>query len=128
MSLPYPPALNTIILQAGARGMFAGRLDLSFYNNEPLFHNSAKKVSLENDLHHINQRLTSKETAEVEKVQLRKTKEETERTLNQLRNGNQFTNRILPLQDQMKEDPDLRNLIEAYKAKTRATEPPVLPK
>jgi 5'-nucleotidase len=128
MNLPYPPALNTIILQAGPRGMFAGRLDLFFYNNEPLFHNSAKKVSLENDLHRINQRLISKETPEVEKVQLRKTKEETERTLNQLRSGNQFTNRILPLQDQMKEDPDLRNLIEAYKAKIRATEPPVLPK
>ena len=128
MNLPYPPALNTIILQAGPRGMFAGRLDLFFYNNEPLFYNSAKKVSLENDLHHINQRLASKETPEVEKVQLRKTKEETERTLNQLRSGNQFTNRILPLQDQMKEDPDLRNLIEAYKAKIRATEPPVLPK
>jgi 5'-nucleotidase len=128
MNLPYPPSLNTIILQTGPRGMFAGRLDLFFYNNEPVFHNSAKKGSLENNLNHINQRLTSKETPEVEKAQLRKAKEETERTLNQLRSGNQFTNRILPLQEQMKEDSDIKNLIEAYKAKTRTMEHPVSPK
>ncbi|HUL29771.1 MAG TPA: hypothetical protein VLZ03_04890 [Thermodesulfobacteriota bacterium] len=128
MNLPYPPAVNMIILQAGARGMFGGRLDLLFYNNEPVFYNSAKKASLERDLNHINQRLTFKETPEIEKVQLRKTKEEKERNLNQLRDKNQFTNRILPLQDQMKEDPDIKNLIEAYKAKIGTKENPVPPK
>ena len=83
---------------------------------------------MENNLNHINQRLTSKETPEAGKAQLRKAKEETERTLNQLRSGNQFTNRIIPLQEQMKEDSDIKNLIEAYKAKTRTTENPVSPK
>jgi len=128
MSLPSPPAINTIILQAGARGMLAGRLDLSFYNNEPVFYNSARRVSLENNLNHINQQLTSRETPEAEKTQLRKVKEETEGTLSQLRGKNQFTNRIILLQEQMKEDPDIKSLIEAYKAKTGAKGNPASPK
>ncbi len=128
INLPYPPAANTIILQAGSRGMFGGRLDLLFYNHEPIFYNSAKRASLENNLHRINQRLTSKETPEVEKAQLRKAKEETERTLNQLRGKNQFVNRILSLQEQMKEDPDIKKVIETYKSRTQAADKPASPK
>jgi hypothetical protein len=105
--------------------MFGARLDLFFYNNEPIFYNSATKISLENNLNSINQRLTSKETPEAEKAQWQKTKEDTERTLNQLRGKNQFTNNIIPLQDQMKEDPNIKKLVEAYKAKSQATENPV---
>jgi len=128
MNLSYPPAIDTIIIQTGARGMFAGRLDLLFYNNEPLFYNSARKASLESDLIRTNQRLSSKTIPEAETAQLRKTKEETERALNQLRGKNQFTNRILTLQDQMKEDPEIKNLIEAYKARSGTKENPVTPK
>ena len=128
MNLSYPPALNTIIVQAGSRGMFGGRLDLYFYNNEPIFYNSAKKTSLENNLNQINQRLTSQEIPEVEKAQWRRAKEETERTLNQLLGKNQYTNHIISLQEQMKEDPDIKKIVEAYKARTQTAGGPASPK
>jgi 2',3'-cyclic-nucleotide 2'-phosphodiesterase (5'-nucleotidase family) len=129
INLIYPPVIkNTIILQTASRGMFGGRIDLLFYNNEPIFYNSATKISLENNLNSINQRLNSKETPEAEKAQWRKTKEDTEGTLNQLRGKNQFTNNIISLQEQMKEDPDIKKMIEAFKAKAQTTENPVPPK
>ena len=129
INLIYPPVIkNTIILQTASRGMFGGRIDLLFYNNEPIFYNSATKISLENNLNSINQRLNSKETPEAEKAQWRKTKEDTEGTLNQLRGKNQFTNNIISLQEQMKEDSDIKKMIEAFKAKAQTTENPVPPK
>jgi len=129
INLPYPPVIkNIVILQTTSRGMFIGRLDLLFNSNEPIFYNSATKISLENNLSQINQRLNSKETPEAEKAQWRKSKEETERTLTQLRGKNQFTNHIIPLQDQMKEDPNIKTLVDAYKAKFQKTEIPPVPK
>jgi 2',3'-cyclic-nucleotide 2'-phosphodiesterase (5'-nucleotidase family) len=129
INLVYPPVMkDTMILQTASRGMFGARLDLFFYNNEPIFYNSATKISLENNLTSINQRLNSKETPEVEKDQWRKAKEDTERTLNQLRGKNEFTNNIIPLQDQMKEHPDIKKMLEAYRGKAQATENPVSPK
>jgi 2',3'-cyclic-nucleotide 2'-phosphodiesterase (5'-nucleotidase family) len=129
INLVYPPVMkDTMILQTASRGMFGARLDLFFYNNEPIFYNSATKISLENNLKNINQQLNSKETPEVEKDQWRKAKEDTERTLNQLRGKNEFTNNIIPLQDQMKEHPDIKKMLEAYRGKAQATENPVSPK
>jgi len=119
---------NTPILQTASRGMFGGRLDLILYNNELIFYNSATQISLENNLNSINQRLNSKETPEAEKAQWRKAQEETERTLSQLRGKNVFTNNIIPLQGQMKELPDIKKIVEAYKAKPQTTENPVSPK
>jgi len=127
INVTYPPPLNTIILQTGSRGVFGGRLDLVFSNREPVFYNSEKKISLEKALNYINQRLTSKETPEAEKTRLQRTKEETERTLKQLQ-GNLFTNHIISLQEKMKEDPDIKKMIEDYKTKTQTTENPVSPK
>jgi 2',3'-cyclic-nucleotide 2'-phosphodiesterase (5'-nucleotidase family) len=129
INLPYPPVIkNIIILQTTSRGMFTGRLDLVFNNHEPIFYNSATKISLENSLNQINQRLNAKETPEAEKAQWRKSKEEIERTLAQFRGKNQFTNHIIPLQAQMKEDPNIKILVEAYKAKFQKTENPPVPK
>jgi 2',3'-cyclic-nucleotide 2'-phosphodiesterase (5'-nucleotidase family) len=129
INLPYPPVIkNIIILQTASRGMFGGRLDLLIHNHELIFYNLATKISLENNLNSINQRLTSKETPDVEKAQWRRAKEETERTLNQLRGKNQFTNHVISLQEQMKEDPDIKSRIEAYKAKIQTAENPVSPK
>ncbi len=129
INLIYPPVMkDTIILQTASRGMFGARLDLIFYNNEPIFYNSATKISLENNLNSFNQRLNSKETPEAEKAQWRKAKEDTERTLNQIRGKNEFTNSIIPLQDQMKEHPDIKKLVETYKTKAQTTENPVSPK
>jgi 2',3'-cyclic-nucleotide 2'-phosphodiesterase (5'-nucleotidase family) len=126
INVTYPPPANTIILQTGSRGMFGGRLDLVFYNREPVFYNSAKKISLEKALNHINQRLTSPGTPEVEKARLQRAKEETERALKQLQ-GNQFTNYIISLHEQMKEDPDIKKMIEDFKAKPLTTGIPAPP-
>jgi 2',3'-cyclic-nucleotide 2'-phosphodiesterase (5'-nucleotidase family) len=129
VNLGYPMVIkNTVILQTASRGMFGGRLDLLLYNNEPTFYNSATKISLENNLNRIIQRLNSNETPEVEKAQWRKAKEETEWILNQLRGKNVFTNSIIPLQEQMKDHPEIKKLVEAYKAKIQTMANPVPPK
>jgi len=129
INLIYPIVMkNTIILETASRGMFAARLDLLFHDHEPVFHNSATRVSLENSLKNLNQRLSAQEIPEAEKTQLQKAKEETERTLNQLQGKNQFTNYIIPLQEQMKEDSDIKKLVDAYKAKTQTTASPAPPK
>lgn len=129
INLISPPVnKNTIILQNASRGMFGARIDLFFYNHEPTFYNSATKTSLESNLRSINQRLTSKETTEAEKAQWRRAKENAERTLEQLRGKNHFTNNIIPLQEQMKEHPDIKKLVEAYKAKFSAAETSSSPK
>ena len=129
MNLPYPPVIkNIIILQTASRGMFGGKLDLLFYNHEPVFYNSATRISLENNLKNYDERLSSQAIREDQRKQLRKAKEEAERALSQLRGKNQFTNRIIPLQEQMKEDPDIKKAIETYKGKTQATNNPVSPK
>jgi 2',3'-cyclic-nucleotide 2'-phosphodiesterase (5'-nucleotidase family) len=129
LNLVYPPITkNTIILQSASRGMFGARFDLSFYNNESLFYNAATKISLENNLNSINQRLTSKEIPEAEKAQWRRAKEQTERTLNQLQGKNVFTNNLIPLAEQMKDHSDIKTLVEAYKAKIQTKENPVSPK
>ncbi len=129
INLIYPPVIkNVVILQTASRGMFGARMDLLFYNNEPIFYNSATKLSLENNLRSFNQRLNSKETPEAERAQWRKAKEDTERTLHQFRGKNVFTNNIIPLQEQMKEHPDIKKLVDDYKAKFQTTENPVSPK
>ena len=129
INLVYPLVIkDTIILQTASRGMFGARLDLLFYNNEPIIYNSATRISLQNNLNSINQRLNAKETPELEKAQWRKAKEETERTLHQLRNKNEFTNSVIPLPEQMREDPDIRNLVETYKTQYPATGPSSTPK
>jgi 2',3'-cyclic-nucleotide 2'-phosphodiesterase (5'-nucleotidase family) len=129
INLPYPPVIkNIIILQTASRGMFGGRLDLLFYNNEPVFYNSATRLSLENNLKSYNERLSSKAMPEAERTQLQKAKEEAERTLNPLRGKNQFMNRVISLHEQMKDDPEIKKSVEAYKAKTQTTETPTTPK
>jgi 2',3'-cyclic-nucleotide 2'-phosphodiesterase (5'-nucleotidase family) len=121
INLIYPPVnKNTIILQNASRGVFGARLDLFLYNHGLPFYNSATKISLENNLNSINQRLNAKETPEAEKAQWRKAKENTERTLDQLLGKNHFTNNIIPLQEQMKEHPEIKKLVEAYKAQFSA--------
>jgi 2',3'-cyclic-nucleotide 2'-phosphodiesterase (5'-nucleotidase family) len=119
---------NTVILQTPSQGKFAGKLDLFFNNNEPTFYNLATKLSLEKNLNRINQRLSSSEIPEAEKTQLQKVRENTERNLNQLQGKNEFINTIIPLHDQMKEDPDIKKIVEAYKANNPTTGNPAPPK
>jgi 2',3'-cyclic-nucleotide 2'-phosphodiesterase (5'-nucleotidase family) len=129
LNLIYPPVTkNTLILQNTSRGMYGARIDLSLYNHDSTFYNATTKISLENNLNSINQRLSSKEIPEAEKFQWRKAKEEIERTLKQLQGKNVFTNNIIPLQETMKDHPDIKKIVEAYKEKTPTKENPVAPK
>jgi 2',3'-cyclic-nucleotide 2'-phosphodiesterase (5'-nucleotidase family) len=129
INLSYPPVIkDVIILQTASRGMFGGKMNLVLYNNESPFYNSATRISLENNLKSYDERLNSKAITEAERSQLRKAEEETERALAQLRGKNQFTNHILSLQEQMKEDPDIKKLIDTYKSKTQAANKPASPK
>lgn len=129
INLPYPPVIkNVIILQTASRGMFGGKLHLLFYNKDPIFYNSATRMSLENSINRYKERLNSPGIPEAERTQVRRAKEEAERNLKELQSKNQFTNQVISLHEQMKDDPDIGKLIEAYKAKTRAKENPVSPK
>ena len=83
---------------------------------------------MENNLKRYNERLSSKGIPEVERAQLRRAKEEAERTLKQLRSKNQFMNQITVLHEQMKDDPDIGKIVEAYKAKNQTKENSVSPK
>ena len=119
MNLPHPPIVNnkTIILQTSPKGMYAGRLDLTFYNHEPTFYNTAVGRTMEQNLKSLNARLSEGKASEAEKAQWRRLKEEMERALKQLHGKNEFTNAILPLGDQMKDDPDIGKMLEAFRAK-----------
>jgi 2',3'-cyclic-nucleotide 2'-phosphodiesterase (5'-nucleotidase family) len=117
INLSYPPVVkNTIILQTAPKGMYGGKLDLTFNNKEPHFYNAATRRSLENNLNLMKQRLTSVNAPETEKAQWRKAKEEIERSLNQLQGKNEFSNSIVPLNEGIKDRPDIGKLVDAFKA------------
>jgi 2',3'-cyclic-nucleotide 2'-phosphodiesterase (5'-nucleotidase family) len=117
INLSYPPVVkNTIILQTAPKGMYGGKLDLTFNNKEPHFYNAATRRSLENNLNLMKQRLTSVNAPETEKAQWRKAKEEIERSLNQLQGKNEFINSIVPLNEGIKDRPDIGKLVDAFKA------------
>lgn len=118
INLAYPPFLkNTLILQTTPKGMYAGRLDLILHNNEPALYNSVTRRALENNLNSLKQRLNSADAREAKKAQWQKAKEDTEATLKQFEGKNEFTNNILPLTEQMKDDPYIVKMIEAYRLK-----------
>jgi 2',3'-cyclic-nucleotide 2'-phosphodiesterase (5'-nucleotidase family) len=118
MNLIYPPLIrDTILLQTATKGMYVGKLDLQVRNHGSGFYNATTKRSLENNLRNLTVRLDNKQTPEKEKAQLRKTLEDTERKIKELQGKNEFSNRVLPLSEGMKEDPDTLSMIEAYKAR-----------
>jgi len=121
MNLFYPPIIkNTIILQTSPKGMYGGKLDLILYNNEPAFYNSATRKDLENRLNILQKQSALSVSSEAEKAQWHKTKEELENTLKKVHGKNELTNTILPLQELMKENPDIKKLVDAYKAQFQA--------
>ena len=129
IQLTYPtPIKNTIILQTAPKGMYAGKLDLVIHNNESGFYNTMTKRGLENNLNNINDRLNSPQTTDADKIRWRRTKEDTERTLGQFHGKNEFTNMILPLNDRVKDHPDILKVFEEYKSKHTETGQPLPPK
>lgn len=117
INLPNPPVIKNIpILQTASRGMYGARLDLIIHNNEPTLYHLATKRDLENRIKTLQHQLASVEAPEAQKAQWRQAKEEFERALNKLLGKNEFTVTILPLHEQIKDDPDIKRLVETYKA------------
>ncbi len=67
VNLPNPPILRTVmILQMAAKGLYGGRLDLTFHTSEPYFFNASEKRSLERSLNQFKERIAIAEAAEIE--------------------------------------------------------------
>ncbi len=119
INLPFPPIVNnkTTILQTVSKGMYAGRLDLTFYNHEPTFYNTMVRQTMEQNLKALNFRLNEVKASEAEKAQWRRLKEEIERALKQLHGKNEFTNSIFPLGQEIKDHPDIKKMVEAFRSR-----------
>ena len=72
---------------------------------------------MENNLNTLKSRLNEGKASEAEKAQWQRSKEEIERTLKQSLGKNEFTNTIFPLNEEIKDHPDIGKLIEAYHSK-----------
>jgi 5'-nucleotidase/UDP-sugar diphosphatase len=116
INLSYPPTTNnkTTILQTAPKGMYAGKLDLTLYNHEPTFYNTLIRQTMEQNLKALNFRLNDVKASEADKAQWQRLKEEIERTLKQLHGMNEFTNSIFPLGEEMKDNPDIGKMVEAF--------------
>lgn len=112
-----PLSYNTIILQTASKGMYAGRLNLTLYNYEQAFCDTKNRQTLEQNLKNINLRLSEGKIPEAEKLQWLKMKEGLERNLKQTEGKNEFTNSIVPLADQIKDHPEIRRMVDAYRSK-----------
>jgi len=127
MNLVYPPVVkNTILLQTASKGMYVGRLDLTILNDDlSFFFNVSTKRTLENTLRNVTAQLGNAKLAEAEKKQLQKSKEDIEKKLTQLQGKNEFTNRVLPITEQMKDHPEISKMIEEYRSKVQEPPKPV---
>ena len=123
VSLSYPAIVkDTVILHTPPKGMYAGRFDLAFLGSESGFYNAATKRSFENNLASLNLRLSAKETPPAEKEQYQKLIGDIQQSLKKLQGKNEFSNIIIPLNEQFKELPEISKLIDDYH-KTHPPEP-----
>lgn len=117
-SLNNPPVFkDTVILQNYPKGMYATRLDLNLLNNKKAFYNIKTKQVLEDNLSKLELQLASPSTPEAEKAQWQKAKENTTKALQQLEGKNHFAYSVFSLSDAVKDDPEIKKMVEAYKAK-----------
>jgi len=125
--LSTPPVIkNTIVLQTSSQGKYAGRIDLTLLSKEASFYNEGTKRSLESNLKRAIYQLSSRQTSETQKAQWQKAKETYESALQQFEGKNPFNNIVSPLSQQVKDHPDIKKMVEAYKSKfPEKSEPPV---
>ena len=117
VNLTNPPVIkDTIIVQNSSKGMYGTKIDLNLLNSRTIFYNTATKRSMENNLRNLKQRLMGGMASEAEKDQLRRAKESVERALQQLEGKNYFTYSIFSLSEGIKDHPEIKKMIEAYKA------------
>lgn len=116
--LTEPPVFkDTIILQASSKGMYGARLNLTLISNKTSFYNLTTKHSLEKNLNKLKLQLSSEKAPEEERDRWRRVKENTEKALQQLEGKNYFANAFIPLNDSIKDHPEIKKLIDEYKSK-----------
>jgi 2',3'-cyclic-nucleotide 2'-phosphodiesterase (5'-nucleotidase family) len=117
VNLTNPPVIkDTIIVQNSSKGMYGARLDLNFLHSRTTFYNTATKLSMENNLRNLQQRLIGVKASEAEKDQWQRAKESVEQALQQLEGKNYFTYSIFSLSESIKDHPEIKKMIETYKA------------
>ncbi len=116
--LTEPPVFkDTIILQTSSKGMYGARLDLTLINHKASFYNITTKRSLEKNLNKLKLQLTSGKASEEERDRWQRVKENTEKALQQLEGKNYFANAFIPLNDSIKDHPEIKKLIDEFKSK-----------
>jgi hypothetical protein len=86
------------------------------------------KRSLENNLVNLKRRMDAKESPKMEKEQYQKMVADAERSIKQFDGKNEFTNVLLPLLTQTKEDPQISKWVEEFKTSFPEPEKPSPPK
>jgi DNA polymerase III delta prime subunit len=67
INLPNPPVINrSLILQMAPKGLYGGRLDLTFHSHEPHFFNASEKRSFERNLSQLKERVAFSDVTEIE--------------------------------------------------------------
>jgi 2',3'-cyclic-nucleotide 2'-phosphodiesterase (5'-nucleotidase family) len=116
--LSDPPVFkDTIILQTFSKGMYAARLDLTLLKDKVSFYNIKTKSSLQTSLKKFQSQLASVNASDAERDQWRRAKESYEQALQKLEGKNYFTNTIVPLNESIKDHPDIKKMVDDYKSK-----------
>ena len=117
VDLANPPVIkNTIIVQNASKGMYARKLDLTFFNKESTFYNATIRHTHEGNLAKLRQQLSSVNASEAERSQWQRAVETIEQTLKQLDQRNPFTITSFPLGEAVKDHPDIKKMVDAYKS------------
>jgi hypothetical protein len=86
-----------------------------FYSGESGFYNTATKRSFENNLTKSKLQLNAKETSQTQKEMHQKVIGDLQKSLKQLEGKNEFSNMLIPLTEQIKDDPQISKWVETYK-------------
>ena len=129
MTIQSPSLVNnTVILQTGSQGKSAAKIEFLFYDNEFNFRDSKRKMQLENELSQYTQQLKEKRLSKARRAELNRMKKDAGQALDQLGSKNYFNNSFVPLQENIKEDPEIKRMVDDYKAKAQAAGPSAPPK
>jgi 2',3'-cyclic-nucleotide 2'-phosphodiesterase (5'-nucleotidase family) len=127
IDLTNPPVIkNTVIVQNSSKGMYGRKFNLTFSNKEGTFYNVKTKHTYERNLARLRQQLSSATASEAEKNQWRRAMENIEHTLQQFQQRNSFAITSVPLEETVKDHPEIKKMVDDYKSKfPEKIEPPV---
>lgn len=127
VDLANPPVFkNTVIVQNASKGMYGRKLNLTLSNKEAAFYNLKTKHTYERNLAKFRRQLSSINASGAKKKQWQRSVENIEEGLKQLTDKNSFAITSFPLGEQVKDHPEIKNVIDEYMVKfPEKTEPPV---